>query len=292
MAPNILSAIQEIASYNRYSLLNYAAESAIRINAAGDRLEYYLRDAFARTFHLQGKDEKMRHYQSTGVFSYLANQNNPPDIILNGGDAFEIKKVESPRHPALALNSSPPKDRLYRDDRMITQACRDIEGGAWESKDIFYVVGNVDPAGQNLRYIMFAHGLCYAASPEVYGRILSSLKESFSASIGSYGLVASETNELGRINAVDPLGITSLRIRGMWQIQNPMRLFKGCKWELGDPFSLFAVMTKEKFFRYPENDIAAICSVGKFKVNEIQVTDPNNLARRIDAILIEYRQTE
>ena len=35
----------------------------------------------------------------------------------------------------------------------------------------------------------------------------------------------SETNELGRVNKVDPLGITYLRIRGMWGIENPIKVF-------------------------------------------------------------------
>ena len=32
-------------------------------------------------------------------------------------------------------------------------------------------------------------------------------------------LYFAETKELGRVNQVDPLGITNLRIRGMWQIE-------------------------------------------------------------------------
>lgn len=34
-----------------------------------------------------------------------------------------------------------------------------------------------------------------------------------------------KTNELGRINRVDPLGVTKLRIRGMWLLENPYKIF-------------------------------------------------------------------
>ena len=34
-----------------------------------------------------------------------------------------------------------------------------------------------------------------------------------------------ETEELGRINMIDSLGITKLRVRGMWISQNPWKVF-------------------------------------------------------------------
>lgn len=34
-----------------------------------------------------------------------------------------------------------------------------------------------------------------------------------------------DTRELGKLNKVDPLGITYLRIRGMWGIENPFQVF-------------------------------------------------------------------
>ena len=62
-------------------------------------------------------------------------------MIIKDSDAFEIKKIES-FTAALALNSSPPKDRLRADDIRITEACRKCEQLAWKEKDLFYVVGN------------------------------------------------------------------------------------------------------------------------------------------------------
>ena len=59
-----------------------------------------------------------------------------------------------------------------------------------------------------------------------------------------------ETNELGRVNRVDPLGITNLRIRGMWQIQNPIRVFDYLH-TTGDTFELIAVIPTSKYNSFP-----------------------------------------
>lgn len=40
------------------------------------------------------------------------------------------------------------------------------------------------------------------------------------------GLEFAKTKEIGRLNKVDPVGITYLRIRGMWGIKNPVDIRK------------------------------------------------------------------
>lgn len=52
--------------------------------------------------------------------------NNPPDFMLSGGDAVEVKKIESP-DAALALNSSYPKHTLKSSSPLISTACREAE---------------------------------------------------------------------------------------------------------------------------------------------------------------------
>ena len=71
----------------------------------------------------------------------------------------------------------------------------------------------------------------------------------------SSGLEAGETDELGRINKVDPLGITSLRVRGMWQIKNPSKVFSGVA--ALDPemqFQAFAMKPPALPLLFPEPD--------------------------------------
>jgi hypothetical protein len=110
-----------------------------RANSMGEALEEYVKDLFANT--LTEIDINKRKIKHSEVFSYLGNQNNPPDCIIRGGDAIEIKKIES-KSSALALNSSYPKAKIFSTSKMITNACRECE--EWKEKDIIYAIGVVN----------------------------------------------------------------------------------------------------------------------------------------------------
>src|SRR3990167_9371197 len=112
MAPNVIRAILNIASYKNNDLKSYASTYLIRINAIGEQLEFYIKDAIASSFKLS-QPKKEEEYAK--VFSWLGNQNHPPDLIIKDNDAFEIKKIEGFKS-SLALNSSPPKNKLHADD--------------------------------------------------------------------------------------------------------------------------------------------------------------------------------
>ena len=92
-------------------------KSKNRANNMGDALEEYIKDLFANT--INETDEQNRLDKISKTFSYLGNQNNPPDSILYLGDAIEVKKIES-KNASLALNSSYPKHKLYADSKLIT----------------------------------------------------------------------------------------------------------------------------------------------------------------------------
>ena len=107
------------------------------------------------------------------IFSYLGNQNNPPDMMIDGGDAIEVKKIASENFNAgIALNSSYPKTKLFADSAMISQACKDAE--EWNVKDMLYTIGFVNEA--KLRALTFVYGSDYAADKEVYERIKNTIK--------------------------------------------------------------------------------------------------------------------
>jgi hypothetical protein len=282
MCPNILTTIRNIAELRNNDLRNYFSTYPTRVNAVGQQLEFYVKDAICGSLESGKKEETFG--QSERVFSYLGNQNNPPDLIISGGDAYEIKKIQTLK-ASLALNNSPPKNRLYRNDPRITQHCRGIEGGTWVSKEIFYVVG----CSQNgkLNHLFFVHGQCYAADTEVYEKKASRLKSNIDAFFKSEGLETTKTIELGRVNRMDPLGITNFRIRGMWEIENPLRVFSYV-YSLDERknFSLAAILTKEKYDSYPKDDISALENDSRIKSKAVKVKDPNNPAQRIDAQLI------
>jgi len=285
MVNSILSAISNIASFGNYDLNNYASTYLIRINAVGERLEFYVKDAIAGSFKLP-QSEKEAAYSK--VFSYLGNQNNPPDMIIKEGDAFEVKKIESQK-ASLALNSSPPKDKLLASDPRITNACKSCEGTPWDEKDLFYVIGHTK--GGKVKYLFFIQGTCYAADHSIYERIYNPIKREVGSIIGSLGLEKGKTVEIGRVNRVDPLGITELRIRGMWQIQNPLRVY-GNFCNIGDKerFHLFALMRKDKYNSFPREDIKKLESDEGISLRDIKIKDPNNPARLVDAKLISFRE--
>lgn len=88
---NIINAIINLVNNPISHLTNYY-QGRNRANNAGDALEEYVKDMFANTFEL-AENERLEKISNT--FSYLGNNSNPPDAMLRGGDAIEVKKIES-----------------------------------------------------------------------------------------------------------------------------------------------------------------------------------------------------
>jgi len=287
MVSNILRALWNIKSFSGNDLSNVyviskSKKSAInRANSMGEALEYFMKDAFCNTF--SEKDAKKKILAYSDNFSYLGNQNNPPDAIIKDGDAIEVKKIDGVKNTDLALNSSYPKSKLYSTSTLITKACRECELG-WTEKDIVYAVGFIDD--EVLKVLTLVYGDCYAASPAVY----EGVKDMVSVGITKMDLEFSQTRELGRINRVDPLGITNLRIRGMWTIQNPLKVFEDVfelnKNEFG--FIVVTLMRKEKFNSFPKEDRDKLEKSKEFGIRDVKIRDPDNPAKLLDAKLIAY----
>lgn len=280
MPADVLEAMRAIAREGNCRLQGQSEAYKIRINSAGALFEYYIKDALTGEFY---HDEESRRYAYRQNFAWLGNQNNPPDAIAKHGDAFEIKKLLSPRNQ-IALNSSPPKDVLHRNDSRIVEACRISDGGGWDKKDIFYAIGWIE--SELVRSIYFVQGSCYAASREVYDGVSSRLSENINGAILSSGLDAGETEELGRINRVDPLGITSLRVRGMWQIENPSKVFQRvASIDPGKKFQAFAIMKREKYLQM--FDAQRSLPPTPINVSKAKIPDPNNPAEELEIAVME-----
>ena len=210
---NIIDAVTTLVEKNNFSLAD-AQGGNNRINIRGDALELYVKNLFADTFDTS---ESNRLDKWSEIFSYTGNSVNPPDLMLKGGDAVEVKKIESP-DAAIALNSSYPKHTLKSSSHLISKACREAE--YWTEKDIIYAVGVVNR--KKLKHFCMIYGRDYCASEECYNRIRQRIKDGIET---IPEVKFSQTREPGRVNCVDPLGITYLRIRGMWHIENPWRVF-------------------------------------------------------------------
>jgi len=273
---NILKAILNIANNPIIKLKNsYSGRNTI--NNIGVALEAYIQDAFAGT--ISENNSVKRNQAISNIFSYLGNQNNPPDIIIKEGDAIEVKKIQS-RGSAIALNSSYPKHKLYSTDSRITEACKTCE--VWEIKDIIYAIGVI--SDDKLNHLWLVYGDCYAANKEIYSRIGDKIK---SGVLEISEIDFSETKELGRVNKVDPLGITSLRIRGMWHIDNPIKVFRDI-YTANDSnaFNLSCIMRKDKFDSFTENDKRLIEKNSKISISDIKIKNPDNPAQLLEAKLI------
>lgn len=254
-----------------------------RVNQVGDALEKFIKDLYANT--LNTTDSVPGHQK---VFSYLGNKNNPPDVILRNSDAIEIKKVETTGGD-IALNSSFPKDFLYKDDSLITAACKNCEQDTpWHKKDMLYVVGVVN--NKLLRGLWFVYGDCYAADREIYRRI----KDTVTAGISTLDLDLLPTNEIAKINKVDPLGITNLRVRGMWSIQHPSKAFSRLQLDTSSPFFAHLIVSKKKFDSFNDEDIKTLHSIVEkqesVSIKNCEIQDPNNPANNIEAVVVSLNR--
>lgn len=281
MGTNILKAIINIKNLNQYDLNEiYPPKSEMsitnRIQNVGSGLETFIKDSFSDSFNEINKIDFHSKY-----FSYCGNANNPPDSMLKNGDAIEVKKIKSYKSQ-IQLNSSFPKNKLYSHDPLITNACITCE--EWDEKDIIYAIGVIND-DKKFESLAFIYGDCFAADEEVYLKVKNKLVDTIKDIPDS-----EETNELGRINNVDPLGVTNLRIRGMWLLKNPFKIFENIFHydNKKQKFTLFTLMKKDKFESFSHSDRELIINDDEIKYEEVKILDPNNPIKQIDAILIRF----
>jgi hypothetical protein len=276
---NILEAIINIANNPILEIRNHYS-GRNRANNVGEALETFVKDAFANLIVATDEQERMKRYNE--VFSWLGNQNHPPDIMIRNGDAIEVKKTQS-ANSDLALNSSYPKSNIQSSSSMITQECRVCEN--WTEKDLIYCVGHT--TDETVNSLWMVYGNIYAAKHETYQIIKQKITDGINE-IPNVELAI--TNELGRVNRVDPLGITNLRIRGMWQIQNPRRVFNYLHVPTNNKFELVSLIPTEKYNSFPIESIKKIENLGNqnLTIENVNVRDPNNPANLIEVKLIKF----
>lgn len=282
MSKNILHAIINLVNTSTpiYKIKEFY-KSNNRANNSGDALEEYVKDLFAGT--IDEKDFSIRQEKISKTFSYLGNQNNPPDMIIRSGDAIEVKKIEN-YNSSLALNSSYPKAKLNINNPMLTKECKQCEN--WIEKDIIYIVGTINK-NNDLKFLSFLYGVDYAANDYIYERIKLKIKEGI---LDIHDVEFSETKELGRINKVDPLGITYLRVRGMWHIDNPFKVFKDIyKPDKSNNFNFMTLINNEKYDTLPLEQKSILETLHQnLKIADVKIPSPDNPANLKNAKLITF----
>ncbi len=273
---NTLKAFINIVNNHKIEVQNLT-QGSNRANNMGEGLESYIKDAFADTTYETNEQNKLEKLEK--IYSYQGNKNNPPDLMLQHSDAIEIKKIES-KNSAIALNSSYPKAKLYANSPMITKACRECED--WDIKDMLYAIGYVKKS--NLKSLWLIYGDCFCADKEIYERIKNTISNGIN---GISDVEFTETKELGKVKKVDPLGITDLRIRGMWHIENPNKTFSYIyEYDESLEFQLMALMSREKYNSFPLEDREVIEG---FEVRDVRIKSPNNPVKLMEAKLLVFK---
>ena len=170
---------------------------------------------------------------------------------------------------------------------MITQACRDCE--SWVKRDIIYTIGSINKE-RKIILLWFVYGNCYAATKKHYERVRNKIVDGV---LTIPEVEFSQTKELGRVNKVDPLGITHLRIRGMWAIEHPSKVFSylNIQNQPNKSFRLFALMRESKYQSFPLEDRKRLeaASENNLSIEDVQIKMPDNPAKLVSAKLIIYQ---
>ena len=283
MSLNILTAIKNISDFKTNNMSEYFKDYATtQIKTVRQQMEYYVKDAISGSFKSVKDKKPTDRYK--GIFSYIGSKNKPPDMIIQGGDAVVIKTIKTYRG-SLTINNYPPKDRIMWNDPWIVKNCREIDGGQWNSKDIFYATGWIEK--RKMKYLIFIQGSCFFPEEEVYNKKIQGLKKNIYDYLESEGLEANRTIGLGKVNNMDPLGITDLRIKGVWRIKHPLKTFSDTfSYDKNKDFTLIALMLKNKFDSFPKKDIDALVIDNQIEIEDVKIKNPNKPERKIEAKLI------
>lgn len=276
---NSLSAFKAIISHP-FAAVSYISNSKNRANQTGDALEVFVKDAYSGLLGREiTEEERMAQYGQ--VFSWGGNTSNPPDALIRGGDGIEVKKIESLTSD-IALNSSFPKNKLHADDSRVATGAKLAEN--WTERDIVYAVGTVNST--EVKRLWLIYGDCLAATRETYERLFKVIGDGIRT---IPDIEFHETNEIAKVKHVDPLAITGLRVRGMWTLQNPSRLYS----ELVNPTSsrqFYLLMREEKYQSFAEHQREELeqLQLDGYTNSVIEIRDPNNPDKLIQARLFKY----
>ena len=282
---NILNMLINLSKVSDLKI-NSLYKGSNRINNVGDGLEEYLKEALSGTFALE-TNEKLEKFHE--VFCYQGSSARPPDLMLRGGAAIEVKKTES-LFSELQLNSSHPKSKLSANSPFINEVCRTCED--WTERDIIYAIGHIDKKSKHLKSLWCVYGSLYAADEDIY---LDIKRQIGSTLASNTALTFSETKELGRLNYVDPLKITNMRIRGMWLIQPPVTVFDYIyDYDSELSFQVLLLIPEDKYACFNTkslNDIEQLASNGILEKRDVKIKDPNNPVNLIaaKAIILKVR---
>ena len=133
------------------------------------------------------------------------------------------------------------------------------------------------------------YGDVYCANNDCYLKLWSKIKGSI---METKDIDFTNTKELAHINAVDPLGITYFRVRSMWGIQNPWKVFHYlCTIDTTKQFNFMCIISQRKWNTF--NNAIQLEMLSKtnqaLAVFDNTVYDPDNPANLINVKVINYK---
>jgi hypothetical protein len=278
-------------NWTQYKTLSLGGRN--RAQAQGAHLEDIVKDILCGVAadNFQGREALFDKF-----LAFQGAANNPPDAMFRGGndgDAFEVKKSENKSSGSLDLNSSHPYSHLTSDLSRIAREARECE--VWDKRDIHYVMGNVLTNETTNNWIWIVQGNIFAADLKSYRDFESDIKSHIEQAIIANSLEPGVTNELGRINGVDLRENTDLRIRPMWGITSPMRLFKdlpGIAESDIDGLVIHCLIRKSKWdslLRSKPVETKYFWSKSKLplmSITDVKIPDPDDLQKVLEVKLI------
>jgi hypothetical protein len=214
------------------------------------------------------------------TFSWRGSANHPPDFMIRSGDAVEVKI-----HGGIGqiqLNSSPPKRTLKVTDTRIQEGCRTCEN--WTEKDFLYFIGKAND--EYVEALWLIDGRCIADNANTYDLIFDKLALTVSDLGGEPG------NEIGRLNDVDPLKATSLRIRAMWLLEHPARVFQSVFVPADQgSFVLNVLVSAEKWDAYSKEQVDAVMELSHkgLNIRRTDIPDSGKIGLRQEAVHISWK---
>ncbi|MGX5452777.1 NgoPII family restriction endonuclease, partial [Bacillus cereus] len=100
-----------------------------------------------------------------------------------------------------------------------------------------------------------------------------------------------DSKELARAKGIDPLKLSNLRVRGMYELEHPHKVFNEYITMDDiptDASKIFVVMLMDDYIALEEKpDFSTHFASGKLKKTEIYIPNPNNPSEELEAILFE-----
>lgn len=247
------------------------------LGAQGKPFEIFAKNMFAQCLgalpgHVDAAWER--------TFSWRGSANHPPDFMIRGGDAVEVKTHRGIGQ--IQLNSSPPRRKLRSTDSRIQIGCKNCE--VWNEKDFVYFIGKTND--EYVEALWLIDGRCVADEEKTYDLIFDKISLTLSDLGGEPG------NEIGRLNDVDNLKATSLRVRAMWLLEHPANIFESVFTPTKqNSFVLNVLISLDKWNAYSANEREAVIKLRAqdLEINQIQLPDSGKSGQLLQAVHIAWQ---